>query len=64
VPFFRFVDAKEGKSEYVSESRAVEAAIWGCGAVAPRNFFGRSGPDFTENTKFSTRILGGIAARG
>ena len=29
----------EVKSEYVSESRAMEGKFGGCGAAAPRNFF-------------------------
>jgi hypothetical protein len=31
--------AVEVKSEYVSESRAMEGKFGGCGAAAPRNFF-------------------------
>ena len=34
-----FLDIYEVKSEYVSETRAMEGNFGGCGAAAPRNFF-------------------------
>ena len=33
------IHGSEVKSEYVSESRAMEGKFGGCGAAAPRNFF-------------------------
>ena len=36
---FRSDPLTEVKSEYVSESRAMEGKFGGCGAAAPRNFF-------------------------
>jgi hypothetical protein len=35
----RVQEEQEVKSEYVSESRAMEGKFGGCGAAAPRNFF-------------------------
>ena len=34
-----YLTNSEVKSEYVSESRAMEGKFGGCGAAAPRNFF-------------------------
>ena len=36
---FSVPDECEVKSEYVSESHAMEGKFGGCGAAAPRNFF-------------------------
>jgi hypothetical protein len=47
----RIVSATEVKSEYVSESRAMEGKFGGCRAAAPRNFSDADGPDSSENTK-------------
>ena len=44
----------------MSESRAMEGKFG-----QPREIFSDAdGPDSSENTKISSRILGGIAARG